>query len=251
MKMKYKEIFKLKQMLEDANIPFEFFDNTFDESSFLSYQIIINDKNNEKLCDAIQCLGSYGEKEDLIEIMGGLTQKEGKYDSVLGGLTAEEVFERFKYCYLNNTSIYKEKVSEKMNKKEAFKIVHEFMQNHYPFAKGKDWDKENGNEYFMSGIYSVLDYIEALAKDDIDIDLYNTITKIEEICYVVQFEDGSYWKGQGAKLTKELRSASFLRKCDIEGINLDHIKWQVESKYNLKEPKIIKVKLETLNYCLN
>lgn len=43
-------------------------------------------------------------------------------------------------------------------------------------------------------------------------------------CYVVQFENGYYWKGQGAKITKELRSAAFLRKCDIEGYNFSHIK---------------------------
>lgn len=59
-----------------------------------------------------------------------------------------------------------------MNEKEAFKIVNKFMQKYYPFAKGKDWDKENGNLHFILGIYSVLDYIEALADDDIDIEKY-------------------------------------------------------------------------------
>ena len=50
----------------------------------------------------------YGNENDLLEIMGGLTEEELKYDSVLGNLTAEEVFKRFKYCYENNTSIYEE-----------------------------------------------------------------------------------------------------------------------------------------------
>ena len=65
-------------------------------------------------------------------------------------------------------------------------------------------------------------------------------------CYVVQFENGYYWKGQGAKITKELRSASFLRKCDVEetGDNFRHIKWMAERNYNLVEPTILKVKIE-------
>ena len=60
-------------------------------------------------------------------------------------------------------------------------------------------------------------------------------------CYVVQFEDGSYWKGQGAKITKELRSASFLRRCDVTGAGFDHIKRMAKREYGLVEPKIVKV----------
>lgn len=60
-------------------------------------------------------------------------------------------------------------------------------------------------------------------------------------CYVVQFEDGSYWKGQGAKITKELRSASFLRACDVKGSGFDHIKRMAKREYGLTEPKIVKV----------
>lgn len=63
-------------------------------------------------------------------------------------------------------------------------------------------------------------------------------------CYVVQFENGYYWKGQGAKITKELRSAAFLRKCDIEGYNFSHIKTEARYKYNLHEPRVLKVKIE-------
>ena len=41
--------------------------------------------------------------------MGGLTEEENEdYYSVLGWLTAEEVFKRFKYCYENNTDKYKD-----------------------------------------------------------------------------------------------------------------------------------------------
>lgn len=63
-------------------------------------------------------------------------------------------------------------------------------------------------------------------------------------CYVVQFENGYYWKGQGAKITKELRSAAFLRKCDIEGYNFSHIRTEARYKYNLLEPKVLRVRIE-------
>ena len=60
-------------------------------------------------------------------------------------------------------------------------------------------------------------------------------------CFVIQFEDGSYWKGQGAKITKELRSASFLRACDVKGSGFDHIKRMAKRNYNLEAPKVVKV----------
>lgn len=123
--MKYTEILKLKDMLEKANIPFTFTDDFWgvkksEESGkpnlyfgelfrlkYPAYQIRLGD-----LADVIQHDGSYGNKQDLLEIMGGLTEKEKEEDSVLGYLTAEEVFKRFKYCYEHNTSIYKENDDE-------------------------------------------------------------------------------------------------------------------------------------------
>lgn len=117
------EILKLKQMLEEANIPFEFTDDKNNYKEIVatnnlelikaakdlekSYQIIIY-KNGEILCDVIYGYSSYGYEQGLLEIMGGLTQEEYKYSSVLGYLTAEEVFKRFKYCYEHETSIYEE-----------------------------------------------------------------------------------------------------------------------------------------------
>lgn len=97
---KYKEIFRLKKMLEDANIPFEF------KKQLDGYIVIIYNKNKSRLCDAREHRGSYGCEKDLLEIMGALTDKERQDDDVLGHLTAEEVFKRFKYCYEHNTSIY-------------------------------------------------------------------------------------------------------------------------------------------------
>ena len=105
--MEYKEIFRLKKMLEEANIPFK-----WDVDNFMGgegYQIIIYSKDGITiLCDCFENLRSYGNKEDKLEIMDGLTEEEYENDSVLGWLTAEEVFKRFKYCYENNTEIYKE-----------------------------------------------------------------------------------------------------------------------------------------------
>lgn len=123
--MEYKEIFRIKKMLEEANIPFKFTDDLFHikdkvlkdtvsniiyfRKYYPSYQIIIykNDAKEERICDAIQHCGSYGNQQDLLEIMGGLTEKEQENDSVLGYLTAEEVFKRFKQCYENGCSTYK------------------------------------------------------------------------------------------------------------------------------------------------
>lgn len=122
--MEYKEIFRLKKMLEEANIPFEFTDDLFhvkdkvsrgglDYSMFNSlypaYEIKIykNGAKEERICDVIQHCGSRGNQKDLLEIMGGLTKAEQECYGVIGYLTAEEVFKRFKQCYENGCSTYK------------------------------------------------------------------------------------------------------------------------------------------------
>ena len=75
----------------------------------MDYQIIINSKEtNDCLCDVIYHSGSYGYSVGKLEIMGALTIEESENDTVLGYLTAEEVFKRFKYCYEHNTSVYEE-----------------------------------------------------------------------------------------------------------------------------------------------
>lgn len=134
--MEYKEIFRLKKMLEEANIPSKFTDDLFNTKSIhielrqqiqdaikdqypaYSIQII---KNGKVLCDAVEHTLSYGNKEDLLEIMGGLTEEEQENDSVLGYLTAKEVFKRFKYCYEHSTSVYVEKGGIKKWKKNNLK----------------------------------------------------------------------------------------------------------------------------------
>lgn len=96
---KYKEIFKLKAMLEEANIPFDFF-----EMDPKVREIIpdwehwhINYPSREKcIVSVIEGVGTYGEQDDKLEIMGGLTKEEAEHDMVVGWLSAEEVFIRIK-----------------------------------------------------------------------------------------------------------------------------------------------------------
>ena len=85
---KYTEILKLKSMLENDHISFTF------SSIFDGYRI--DSVDGCKDFDVIEHSGSYGSKENLLEIMGLLTIKEKKHDSVKGWLTAEIVFRRIK-----------------------------------------------------------------------------------------------------------------------------------------------------------
>lgn len=96
---KYTEILILAEMLENAQIPFFMFNN------FGGYQICYcaGHRLDDKIfCSAIEFKGSYGAEEDLIEIMGLLTPEEEECDSVLGYLTAENVFDRI-YKHWNST----------------------------------------------------------------------------------------------------------------------------------------------------
>lgn len=86
----YKEIFKLRDMLDNAGIPY-MFENGFMNGGALAYP------NRESMvCSVIEHDGSYGRHEDKIEIMGLLTDEESEYDSVIGHLSADEVFRRIK-----------------------------------------------------------------------------------------------------------------------------------------------------------
>ena len=120
---KYKEIFKLKEMLEKAEIPYIFIDRFEEDRKLMKnneylneylkdkeyYQILLFDDfrevmeryntykvfDNEKIIISIvQGYETYGEEDDLLEIMGLLTEEEEKIDSVTGYLTAEDVFNR-------------------------------------------------------------------------------------------------------------------------------------------------------------
>lgn len=110
MKVKYTEIFKLKVMLDKANIPYEFLDRSYidyekHELQYPFYQIIVYEPMQEddlepiRIISVIQGHGTYGESEDLLEIQGCLTSRESEYDNVAGHLDAKNVFKRIKKKY--------------------------------------------------------------------------------------------------------------------------------------------------------
>lgn len=89
---KYKEILKLDRMLTEAHIP-----HTLNKL-MNGYQVCYptNRDSVECVMDAIEHSGSFGSSDDTLEIMGLLTHEEKEDDSVLGYLTAEEVFDRIR-----------------------------------------------------------------------------------------------------------------------------------------------------------
>lgn len=91
---KYKEILRLDKLLAEAEIPHEL-DRNED-----GWQVCYPNKKR-KISDAVEFTGSYGCKEDKLEIMGLLTAEEQKSDDVIGYLSAEEVCERWKAHYFH------------------------------------------------------------------------------------------------------------------------------------------------------
>lgn len=131
---KYKEIFKLKEMLEKAEIPYIFIDRFEEDRKLMKnneylneylkdkeyYQILLfNDfrevmehyntykvfDNEKRIISIVQGYGTYGEEDDLLEIMGLLTEEEEKIDDVTGYLTAEDVFNRIVKYFKNKSEV--------------------------------------------------------------------------------------------------------------------------------------------------
>jgi len=107
MSKKYKEIFRLKRMLEKEGIPFEFIEGFGYDRRLKSaypdlldhYQICYPEFDTDKrFISVVQGFGTYGGNQDRLEIMGGFTpwEKYNNGDSVIGYLTAENVFKRIK-----------------------------------------------------------------------------------------------------------------------------------------------------------
>lgn len=90
--VEYTEIFKLKEKLEKKKIPFKFI--THNSPYKKGYQICYPEDGEKKVCSVIEHSFSYGNKQDLLEIMGLLTEEEMKQDEVVGYLTADDVFKR-------------------------------------------------------------------------------------------------------------------------------------------------------------
>ena len=86
---------KLAELLDEAGVPYT------RNPIWGGEQIRIG-----AFCDAVCHNFSYGNEDDLLEIMGALTKEEMEFDSVLGWLTPEEVAKRFEYYYRNNTDVY-------------------------------------------------------------------------------------------------------------------------------------------------
>lgn len=89
------EMNRLIEMLNNANIPFEL---TTDINGNKNNQVWYPSYKNS-VCDVICHQYSYGGDKGLLEIMGLLTEEEAEYDSVVGYLTAENVFKRIENHY--------------------------------------------------------------------------------------------------------------------------------------------------------
>lgn len=116
--IKCKEIFKLKRMLEKSGIPFDWIPNwgysTDDVEDIRKvspdlvehYQICYPSQSKDQWISVIGGFGVYGEKEDRLEIMGGLTPWEkfndDEGDEIIGHLTAHNVYKRIENHYIEN-----------------------------------------------------------------------------------------------------------------------------------------------------
>jgi len=94
------EIFRLKAMLIENQIPFDF--EPINKFNLEGYQIFYPNYDNVN-CLAIQSEISCGNEHNMLEIRGLWTEKEAQDNSVVGWLTAEDVFERIQkdYCSIN------------------------------------------------------------------------------------------------------------------------------------------------------
>lgn len=90
--MGFTEIMRLHEMLILTGIPHEMARN-FDGWQ-IGYPVL--DPIEERVCSIVENCISYGHGNDLLEIMGLLTPEEEENDSVLGWLTADNVFDRIK-----------------------------------------------------------------------------------------------------------------------------------------------------------
>lgn len=93
-KDKYKEIWDLHYMLSAERIPHKIAFMPATAGFFITYGY-----EDDIICSVIEHDNSYGHEENLLEIKGLLTEEESETDSVVGHLTAEQVFQRIKDHY--------------------------------------------------------------------------------------------------------------------------------------------------------
>lgn len=105
MEKNYDEFNKLCKMLDDAKIPYERDDDDPNHDFYVRMRpdvlpmrrIKYYGKNEHAcVCSIIYGYGSYGVEKGLLEISGLLTPEEEEFDSVMGYLTADDVFSRIK-----------------------------------------------------------------------------------------------------------------------------------------------------------
>lgn len=97
----YNEILKLKTMLEEAGIVFDFYPRKDLHDEWGCYQICYP-ADEGRVCSVIEGALTYGGVCDRLEIMGLLTKEERKDGTVKGWLTAEDVFARIKKHWEEN-----------------------------------------------------------------------------------------------------------------------------------------------------
>lgn len=83
------EITNLHNALMALDVPHEFITHEIGNGKHLYYP-----NKEDVICSAVTFLGSYGDRNGLIEIMGLLTEDEQACDDVVGYLTATEVCRR-------------------------------------------------------------------------------------------------------------------------------------------------------------
>ncbi len=93
---KFKEIFRLKDMLDDEEIPYVYHNrsNQYAEHYQIGYPVL--PPSDACVCSIIEGNFTYGQESDLLEIMGLLEEDEAVLDAVVGGLSADEVLSRIK-----------------------------------------------------------------------------------------------------------------------------------------------------------
>lgn len=97
------EFDKLIKMLDESGIPYERDDDNFMMLTFGTpvggIKRIKYPKKEDFVCSVVFGNGTYGFESGKLEIMGLLTPEEEQYDSVIGYLTAKDVFDRISKHY--------------------------------------------------------------------------------------------------------------------------------------------------------